>query len=249
MNDRIKAAFDGIHTEDKLKNNTRAFIAGKTRGYTLRMPFIRRIIPAAAAVCLTLALLTTGGLYFIPTARINIDINPSIELGVNRFDKVVSVNPLNDDGKALAESLNIKFTDYYTALNKILENDNVKSLLAQNEVMDITVIETKTSQFDTILSESRSCADGLQNVHCHAANSEEAHAAGQLGMSCGKYRAYLQVLELDPDITPEEIQNMTMREIRELIASLSEDDGAVTAGGGHHGNGYGCGHEWNHNNE
>lgn len=244
MKDRIKAAFDDIHTDDMLKDNTRAFIAAKTRGYTLRMPFIKRIIPAAAAVCLTLGLLAGGGLYFIPTARINIDINPSIALGVNRFDKVVSVDPLNEDGKALAESLDIKFTDYNTALHTILENESVKSLLARDEVMDITVIETKTSQSDVILSESRSCADGLRNVHCHAANSEEAHAADQLGMSCGKYRAYLEVLKLDPDITPEEIQNMTMREIRELIVSLSGDDSVVTSIGHHgHGYGHGCNHE------
>ena len=41
-------------------------------------------------------------LYFTPIAEISIDINPSIELRVNRFDQVISVDGLNGDGQALA---------------------------------------------------------------------------------------------------------------------------------------------------
>lgn len=241
MNDIIKSAFDDIHAEDTLKNNTRAFIIKKSRGYKQRKPLAVWIVP----VCSALILFVSGWLFLVPTARINIDINPSIELGVNRFDKVVSVNPLNDDGRILANSLDIFFADYDTALNRILDNDNIKSLLAQNEVMDITVIETNNSQFSNILSDSRSCADKISNVYCHSANLEEAHAAVQLGMSCGKYRAYLEVQKLDPNITPEEIQNMTMREIRELIRNLSGDDSVIITGAGHYG-GHSNGHSGSH---
>ncbi|WP_181861874.1 anti-sigma-I factor RsgI family protein [Slackia isoflavoniconvertens] len=36
-----------------------------------------------------------------PTAYMGIDVNPSIELGVNRFDVVVCAEGLNDDGEAV----------------------------------------------------------------------------------------------------------------------------------------------------
>lgn len=65
-------------------------------------------------------------------------------------------------------------------------------------------------------------------------------------LSCGKYRAFLELQLLDPDITPEAVQNMTMREIRELINSLSVNSGTDTSsyrnqGHGHHGHGGGRG--------
>lgn len=248
MNDKIKAAFDTVHAGDELKSSTKAFIAKKTHGYTVRNALnYRRIILSAAAVCLALVLFAGTGLYFTPTARINIDINPSLELGINRLDKVISVNALNDDGKQLAETLDIKFTGYDEALRKILDNENVEAMLYENEVMTITVIETKSNQSERILSNVKTCADDYSNVYCDSASSEEAAEAYAHGLSCGKYRAFLELSALDPDITPEEIQGMTMREIRDLTAALqSENENnelpPTTNGRGHHGNGKGHGY-------
>ena len=64
---------------------------------------------------------------------------------------------------------------------------------------------------------------------------DQAH---ELGMSCGKYRAFLQLQELDPTITPEQVQNMTMREIRDLLNQLGTQP--VESGG--HRFGYGKHH-------
>lgn len=249
MDDKIKAAFGAVRADEKLKINTQAFIARKTHGYSARKALnYRRIIPAAAAACLALVLFTGAKLYFTPTARINIDINPSLELGINRFDKVVSVDPLNDDGKKLAESLDIKFVGYDEALRKILDNKSVEALLLDDEVMTVTVIETNTAQSANILSEVKACVEGYGNVDCHSASSEEASAAHELGLSCERYRAFLELQALDADITPEEIRNMTMRQIRELIAAKSgnsNNGSSTTSGGnGHHGNGYN--HEHGH---
>lgn len=247
MDDKIKAAFGAVRADEKLKSETQAFIALKSHDYTVRRALnYRRILPVGAVCCLALILFAGIGLYFTPTARINIDINPSIELGINRFDKVVSVNPLNDDGKKLAESLDIKFAGYDEALRKILDNKSVEALLSDNEVMTVTVIETNNAKSAEILSETRVCVSGYGNVFCHSASSEEADAARELGLPCGKYRAFLELRKLDPDITPEEVSNMTMRQIRELIAALSGNDNnesSVPGGGsGHHGSGHGHGH-------
>lgn len=245
MEDKIKAAFDAVRASDELKGRTKAFIARKTRGYRARKALNYRII--IPAICLALVLFAGAGLYFTPTARISIDINPSLELGINRFDRVVSVNALNDDGKELAKTPGIKFAGYDEALRRILDNESVEAMLSENEIMTITVIETSSAQSERILSDMKSCADGHNNVYCDSASSEDASAAHALGLSCGKYRAFLELRELDPDIAPEDIQGMSMREIRGRIAALTAENGEnekpPQIGGGHHGNGYGHGHE------
>ena len=65
-------------------------------------------------------------------------------------------------------------------------------------------------------------------------------------MSVGKYRAYLILRELDPDITAEEVQGMTMREIYQLIQSHAQEEGGTSGSlpelsGGGHGHGH---HRW-----
>lgn len=220
MDNRIKSAFDAVHADNELKNKTRAFIGQKAPRYKTRRVLNYCRIFAAVLVLIMFAGVT---LYFTPTADINIDINLSVELGINRFNKVISVNALNDEGRELAKTLDIKYADYDDAFRKILDNKNVKALLSDNEVMTVTVIETNTSQSANILSKVKSCTESYSNVYCHSADSEEVSAARELGLSYGKYRAFTELKELDPDITPEDISNMTMRQIHDQIAFLSEN--------------------------
>ncbi len=222
MNERIKTAFGKVRAGDDIKRKTKIYIAQKTRCYTKRgLSSYRKILSAAAVCLMTLALFVCTGLYFTPTVFIDVDINPSLELGLNRFNKIISVEALNDDGKELMKSLDIKFMGYDDALQSIIENKSVEVLLSENEIMTITVIETDAAQSADILSGAKNCVNGRGNVYCGSASPEEISAARELGLSCGKYRAFLELRELDPDITAETIQGMTMREIRELICSLS----------------------------
>ncbi|MDE7361889.1 MAG: hypothetical protein K2N38_08135 [Oscillospiraceae bacterium] len=245
MDDKIRTVFDSIHADDELKSKTLAYIAKKSHGYPSRRKMIRRriITAVSAAACLVLTAAVGAKLFFTSTSYICIEINPSLELGINCFDRVVEVSPLNDDGRVLAESLNIKFIDYDAALERIMDNSRIETLLSQNEIMTITVIDTENEQSSVILSNVKACADRYENVCCDSASSSEAAAAREIGLPCGKYRAYLELLELDSGITPEEVNEMTMREIYELIGSLSDNRSDSEHSSGHNGHGWhGSGH-------
>lgn len=260
MNDNVKAAFGAISASEELKNSARMFVAQKTRGYKRNTAMnYRRVIPITAAACSVLAVFVGVKLYFTPTTHITIDINPSLDLGINYFDKVVSVEPLNDDGKALAETLDLRLASYDEALRRILDNENVEEMLSENEVMTVTVVETGSAQCENILYGVRECTEAHSGVHCHSASSADASAARTLGLSYERYSAYLQLRSLNYAITPEELNSMSMREIRDLIASLSggnitdntssstipsgehhdEPEHDTGHGNGHHGHGYG----------
>lgn len=262
----IKSAFDSVHASGELKGKTLAFISERSRHYTKKKTAnYLKIIPAAAVI---IAAFFGIKLYLTPTTHINIDINPSLDLGINLFDRVVSVKALNDDGERLLNDLDprsLKFAAYDEALRRILDNKSVESLLLDNEILSVTVIETNSAQSANILSGARECASGYGNVHCHSASSEQASEASELGLSYEKYLAYLNLSAVDPEITPEMIRNMTMREIRDLTAQLtgngvqfndhdnnhnehenysSSDIGnySIPTETGHHGNGNGHGH-------
>ena len=58
---------------------------------------------AALAACLLLVCLSGFGihLYRTPASYIYLDINPSVRLDLNCFERVIAVVPLNDDAKTL----------------------------------------------------------------------------------------------------------------------------------------------------
>ncbi|MCI8505942.1 MAG: hypothetical protein HFI67_07110 [Lachnospiraceae bacterium] len=228
MNDKIKEVFRQIQAEEALKEKTKEALAQKTQGYTKP---VKQRFHVYAAVCVCLLFLLIGGnwLYFTPTSIISIDINPSFELSVNRFDKVISVNSLNADAQKLTEIMDVKFKNYTDAVNQILENKKIKALLSNDEVLTITITGSDETQSAKIFSELEGCTKGHKNTYCYFSSSAEVASAHEAGLSCGKYRAFLELQLLDPDITPEAIQGMTMREIRDLIDVLSNGNPTETS--------------------
>ena len=222
MNEKLKEAFDEVQAEDQLKRKTKEFVFQKTKGYTQhRFTGYKYIISAFA--CMALFLLGGRWVYFTPTVEISIDINPSVELGVNRFNRIISFESYNDDGQELVDSLDIKFMDYSEAVNQIVESEDITSLLSDGEILTIAVVAADNLQSQKIFSNIQSCTEEKNNTYCWYVHSEEVEKAHESGLSYGKYKAFLEVQKLDPGVTVEEIQNMTMREIRDLINELSDD--------------------------
>lgn len=181
---------------------------------------VRRL--AACAACFLLLLLGGSYLYLTPTAFISIDINPSLEMGINRFDRVVSVKGYNPEGQALAGALNVRFRNYKDALEQLLEDPELAALQAEGQDLSLTVAGYSGKQSSRILQHVEACTAGQENVHCQAGNSEHMEEAHSEGLSFGKYQAYLTLRELDPSITPEDVRHLSMAEIRERIQAYSE---------------------------
>lgn len=61
-------------------------------------------------------------LYFTPIAEISIDINPSIEMSINRFEQVIFVNDFNMDGQKLSGMFDVKYKNCTDAIEQKLNN-------------------------------------------------------------------------------------------------------------------------------
>ena len=230
--EKLKAAFDQVRAEEELKERTKEYLSEKVYARKKKRTSPLRNFAAAAACALA------GGsyLYFTPTAYISVDVNPSLELGINRFDRIVSVTGYNEDGKALADSLDLKYMDYSDALEALLADQDMEVYLSDNADVVLTVAGKSENQSSQILETVESCASSHENVHCHSGDTEEIHHAHNAGLSFGKYQAYLTLKGLDPSVTLEEIQDMTMSQIRELIQEYSQEDSQGSSQGNSQGN-------------
>lgn len=228
MDEQIRAAFGQLHAGEAMKENTRAAL-DKARNRRRRpMSYL-----AAAAVCLVLLLAGLGGYryYFTPTTYLSIDINPSLELGINRFDKVVTVRAWNEDGQELADSLDLRLMNYQEALEQLVASEGIADRLAAGELLSITVAGENEAQCGRLLAGAEACTAGQENVRCHRGDAEVLEEAHHAGLSLGKYQAFLELQALDPTVTAEDVAGLTMRQIRDWIGSLEQ--GSTPAGNGH----------------
>ncbi len=234
--EKLKAAFDQVRAEEELKERTKEYLSEKVYARKKKRTSPLRNFAAAAACALLVFLAGGSYLYFTPTAYISVDVNPSLELGINRFDRIVSVTGYNEDGKALADSLDLKYMDYSDALEALLADQDMEVYLSDNADVVLTVAGKSENQSSQILETVESCASSHENVHYHSGDTEEIHHAHNAGLSFGKYQAYLTLKGLDPSVTLEEIQDMTMSQIRELIQEYSQEDSQGSSQGNSQGN-------------
>lgn len=234
MRDRLKAAFDEIHAETSLKAAAKAAVREKMHRAESRRT--RRWV--FAAVCLLAVLLGGGYLsYALPVAAISLDVNPSVELAVNVYDRVVGVTGYETEGAALAAQLSVQHMRYPDAVSAVLEDEAIQAYLTEGRV-EVTVAAASEEAGEQM--KERICrASGLSEgqVYC-TANTEEIAAAHDLGLSVGKYRAFLELKKVDPDVTAEQIKGLSMRQIREWIETGSFEPRPGWGGGG---GGYGYG--------
>lgn len=221
-------AFSAIRAEESLKQETLAYLARRTHGYR-RAP-LRRQLGEALAACLAVISLVGGGLFFTPAYALSVELPAAEsasgtgaetwELEINCFHRIVSFTPNAENSAALPDAASLRFQDWRNLLQTLSAQDPA-------EPVSVTVISEDADQSADVLEDLESWASQRPGLHCGSLTSQEAQEAKSAGLSCGKYQVYLKVKSLYPNLTPEDVKEMTMQELQEL---LGRDTAAVFPG-------------------
>lgn len=190
----------------------------------------------ALAVCAVLIALGVGSgayAYQTPVAYVGIDINPSIELGVNYFDRVVSAEGVNADGQDILSETNVVGMSYEDALASLNDSLTNKGYLTADAAVAVTVMCDDDSRCSNLEETSQRCFSSAgQGVHCSRATSTEHHEAHESGLGMGKYLAWRSLVDAGVDISADDVAHMTMSELRALAAQegVAIDQGAASQG-------------------
>ena len=199
----------------------------------------------AAAACFVLALVGIGGwqLYSQPTAYVGIEVNPSIELGVNRFGVVVSQDALNDDGQELLDQVNLTGKGFSDALEALEQSEVFAAYATDDAFVAVSVSSDDEAQESELVAEGDAFVGRLPcQGQCSGVSSELREEASAAGMGVGRYRMARALIEADPSVTLEDCASMTMRELRQR---LLEATGEEIEGGCGMGMGSGSGSQGN----
>lgn len=191
-----------------------------------RLPLV-----AALAACLVLVALGIGGVAWAsqPYAYVAIDVNPSIELGINRFDRVASTRAYNDDGAQVLVAADVQGKTYEQAMTSI--EQALQDYLDDTSAIEVTIICDDRRAANRLEDVGTRClgASGAGQVHCSHASEEEHHAAASAGIGVGKYRVWQELVDAGIDISADEASSMTMRELLDLAEAEGVDTSQAAA--------------------
>ena len=195
-----------------------------------------KLVRNLVAACLALALVGGGGGLYYQQANavasvVSLDVNPSMELKVNRNEKVIACYPLNEDAALVLSDMgggaDLKGTKLDVAVNAIvgalLKNgylDSISSaILISVEDKDADraarLQQELTSAVDGVLQANSSNAAVLsQTLTLDAGLDEQAKTNN---ISTGKAALVNQVMALNGELEFEKLANLSVEELKDLI--------------------------------
>ena len=201
----------------------------------------RWVAPLAAAACLLLVgVLAFAGwrVWQEPAAFVSVDVNPSIELTVNAFDRVVATKGVNEDGAAVLAQVNVCGKTYEEALATLMGSGAMAPYVAEDAFVDVNV--TCANNDTAAALEAQSAAVMRQypcQSVCQRADDATRKAALAAGMGVGRYQVASELAELDDSVELYDCADMTMRQLEDAVGELCHDVSHNHGTGHGHGNG------------
>lgn len=207
----------------------------------------RRWAPLAAAACLALVLVGGGGGYYYYSVNnavaslVSLDVNPSIQLEVNKNEKVLSATPMNDDGAEILADMDLKGTQadvaMYAIIGSLLQHGYVDELA--NSIL-ITVEDDDQARGEKLQQELTAQADAaLENAQVSGAvlaqtlqhTEELTQKAQEYGISTGKAALIQAIVEGSNNTkTFEELVGLSINELNLLYTAQAPLEGQTSGG-------------------
>ena len=205
----------------------------------LRLQRRMRRLAAAAAACVCLVMIGGGSFYYHMENRrvesiIGIDVNPSVELSINRNGRVLKVRALNEDAVEIIDGMDLVGVDLNVAVNAVVGAMVTHGYL---DDLDNAILVTVSNDSVRKARELRSSVvedieDALKENQVEAVvydqqviEDEEIDAiARQYGISYGKAYFLKELIDQNKNLIMddmEELSSMSMEEIAGRIAERS----------------------------
>lgn len=243
--EHFKRYLDQIKADEELKEKTKIYLsktlsgAKKDDAVTHHRTKInmKKVLAFACTFVLVFSLAAAGYAYYMtPVNYVSLDINPSVEIALNAFDKVVSIKATNTDGETLIYGEHMFNSSLENAVNRLVQKAADHGYVNQDgsSVIAVTVEsdnEEKAKQLQEKGSNGVDLAMSNKNtfaaVYSDCSDLELRDEAKALDISPGKYKMIMMLQTLDPDITVAQYKDAKVHEIISKADEILQDDAAL----------------------
>lgn len=166
---------------------------------------------------------------------IDIDVNPSIELKINKDDKVVAVVAVNDDAKEILDGMDLVGTQTKVAINAIMGSMISHGYFEEEERSILVSVESKASSKAKAVRKQEVVATEIEEVldtysveakvitQTMEHDIKQSNMADEYGISEGKATLIAKIRELDQSQAEDELALMSINELADLLVTLEDE--------------------------
>ncbi|MCD8180633.1 MAG: anti-sigma factor domain-containing protein [Firmicutes bacterium] len=175
-----------------------------------------RVLAAAASF-----LVICGGIgsYFTPAGYVSVDINPSLLMTVNIYDRVIDVKALNDDAQNLLESVSVKGKSAEDSLDALIQTSREIGYI--NESNNDVIVEVVSGINNITL---KSGVYSGAEVVVQSADKSDLKTAKSIGVSIAKANAIEEYTRLNGGSVEENAEKLSDMSVKEILSSLAAAD-------------------------
>lgn len=169
-------------------------------------------------------------------AVVSLDVNPSIELNVDKDEKIISAKGLNDDGRRVLGDMELEGSSLEVAVNAVIGSmlkngyldDMANSILVSvSGVNGYDADKLRSTLADDVNRQLENCSVLSQNVS--NADSDTVKLADKYGITVGKAALIRQIIAADSRHSFEELAPLSINELN-LIADGKTLSGIASNG-------------------
>ena len=235
IKEKVKSSFDNIklpdfNMDDFKKRKGMVYIKEEKKIHKKNLIIS---LSACLAVCVCLFI---GLGYFNNNVKvasiIGIDVNPSVELKVNKNEKVLDVIANNDDAKVILEGMDLKGSDINVAVNALIgsmvKNGYIDEL-ANSILISVDNPDSQESEklrkkivdeLNAFISNGNNISVVSQSI---TAEDKNTSLAKKYGISVGKLELIEKLIEKNNLYTYETLKDLSINELNLLLGSTTEN--------------------------
>jgi hypothetical protein len=199
------------------------------------VPISRRAGIFAASAAAAFVILGSGvWAYASPYSYVSMDVNPSIEFTVNRFDRVLNVKGVNDDGERILDKIslkNLKNKTIETALNESVDQISDAGYFDGNTEGGIVIAASSKNTGkaaalaadlkDSVTQEAKENGDSIE-VEAFSVSREEVKEARELGVTPGKLNLIEKLKETAGDNSQIDMKEWIDKPVKDIMKATKD---------------------------
>lgn len=239
---KLDTAVSGMIPEDMFKRISENIVSADAERIEKGMKkkfniFGKGFVGVAAAACVLFAVGVVGVPYYgnnyVPDSHVDIDVNPGVEIVTNKKNKVLEVQPTNQNGASVIDGMNLKNTELKVAVNALIgsmvqkgyiQNDNTGILVTvrnDNEDKANKVKAEVLNDINTALSTNSVQATVINQTVKSTVDAKKF--AAEINISIGKAVFVLNLAAKDGSLDAKELAKMKVSEIASLVVQKGID--------------------------
>ncbi len=188
--------------------------------------FRKKLVWATSAAAVICTFSVGAWMFFSPYTYVSLDVNPSVEYSVNRFNLVLSAQGVNEDGEEILENLHLQYRSINNAIIVTVAEIESEGYFEGEEPGGVIIATSSEDEegaeelADELEEEIDEELDEDVEVEALSVGKERVLEARALGITPGKLNLIekLQASSDDPEnIKVEDWMNKSVKEIMKTI--------------------------------